>query len=240
MPNPLIGLTSGHTLSPYNSMLISVIEAYTQAVSLAGGCPVVIPLGLPVGQLKDILKRLDGILFTGGGDVHPALYGSQTHPKVANVDEDRDRVEIELFREAVSKRLPILGICRGLQVINIALGGTLYEDLLDQRPNTSTHDFFNGYPRDYLAHSVQVNPDSQLSRILGATALEVNSLHHQGIRELANGLDATAHAPDGVVEAIELKGYSFCLAVQWHPEWLHSQLHMRALFQAFVQAATQS
>jgi putative glutamine amidotransferase len=217
-------------------MLISMTEAYTQSVSHAGGCPVLVPLGLPDGQLKDIIGRVDGILFTGGGDIHPALYGSAAHSQVAEVDEDRDRVEIELFREAVANRIPFLGICRGLQVINTALGSTLYEDLLNQRPNTSNHDFFNGYPRDYLAHSVQLTPSSQLPRILSTSSLEVNSLHHQGIRELATGLEATAHAMDGVIEAIEPKDYSFGLAVQWHPEWLQAHIHMRALFQAFVQA----
>ena len=237
MPDPLIGLTCARTPSQYTDMLISVTEAYTQAVSHAGGCPVLIPLGLPDGQLKDIIGRVDGILLTGGGDIHPTQYGSAAHPKVAEVDEDRDRVEIELFREAVANRIPLLGICRGLQVINIALGGTLYEDLLDQRPNTTNHDFFNGYPRDYLAHNVQLTPSSQLSRILSTRSLDVNSLHHQGIRELATGLEATAHATDGVIEAIELKDYSFGLAVQWHPEWLQAHIHMRALFQAFIQAA---
>jgi putative glutamine amidotransferase len=133
--------------------------------------------------------------------------------------------------------MPVFGICRGLQVINVALGGTLYEDLDDQFPNALKHDYYDDQPRDYLAHTIRVETDSRLARILGSSSTEVNSLHHQGIRRLAPSLRASAFAPDGLIEATELLEYPFGLAVQWHPECLQAYAPMRHLFQAFVDAA---
>jgi putative glutamine amidotransferase len=215
----------------------AVMEAYISALAQAGACPVVIPLGLDEERLDALLPRLDGMLFTGGGDVHPERYGSQMHPLVDNVDADRDRLEIHLLRGAVQAGLPFLGICRGLQVINVALGGSLYEDLLDQMPHAARHQYSPEYPRDYLAHDVQVDGNSRLASILEGKSFGVNSLHHQGIKELAPGLTATALAPDGVIEAFELPGHPFGIAVQWHPEWLQAHAPMRALFRVFVQAS---
>jgi len=237
LPAPIIGLTTYRSLSPYGYQTLSLTEAYIQALTRAGACPVLVPLGLSESALAELADRLDGLLFTGGGDVHPERYGSGTHPKVSHVDEDRDRVEVQLVHQAVAKELPFIGICRGLQVINVALGGSLYEDILEQHPGAQKHDYFPNYPRDYLAHPVQIKPDSLLAQALGGETALVNSLHHQGIRRLAAGLKATAFAPDGVIEAIELAGHPFGLAVQWHPEWLGEHLAMRALFTAFIRAA---
>jgi len=234
---PIIGLTTFRALSPYGYQTLSLTEAYVQALDQAGACPVLIPLGLGESALSGLVKRLDGVLFTGGGDVHPERYGSVTHPKVSYVDEDRDRVEIQLLHEVISKELPVMGICRGLQLINVALGGSLYEDIQDQHPEAVKHDYFPGYPRNYLAHPVQVEAGSRIAQILGSASIQVNSLHHQGIRRLASGVKATAVAPDDVIEALELDGYPFGLAVQWHPEWLGEHLAMRSLFAAFVEAA---
>jgi putative glutamine amidotransferase len=154
------------------------------------------------------------------------------------VDEDRDRVEITLFQAAYDRRMPFLGICRGLQLVNIALGGSLYEDLLAQYPQALQHNYFSVQAPDYLAHPVTVEEDTRLAGILGATRLEVNSLHHQGIRQLGSGLQPIAHAPDGLVEAVQVLDYPFGLAVQWHPEWLQEHLAMRALFSEFVRACS--
>lgn len=236
MPAPIIGLTISRTLSPYGYQTLSLTEAYVQALILAGASPVLLPLGISESALGELTERLDGLIFTGGGDVHPERYGSAMHPKVSYVDEDRDRVEIQLLQQAVAKRLPFLGICRGLQVINVALGGSLYEDILDQHPGAQKHDYFPGYPRNYLAHLVQIEAGSQMAQILGMDSIQVNSLHHQGIRRLATGLKATAIAPDGVIEAVEKDDYPFGLAVQWHPEWLGEHLVMRSLFAAFVES----
>jgi putative glutamine amidotransferase len=194
-------------------------------------------LGLAEETLDAILRRLDGIVFTGGGDVAPERYGSQAHPLVDDVDADRDRVEVHLLKRTLEQGLPFLGICRGLQVINVALGGTLYEDILDQRPNSLKHQYYPNWPRNYLAHSVQVEQNSRLGKMLGAPAVQVNSLHHQGIRDLAAPLQATAFAPDGVIEAFELAEHPFGMAVQWHPEWLQEHLPMQTLFRTFVRAA---
>ena len=207
------------------------------AVSQAGACPVLIPSGLSGNELDTILQSLDGVLFSGGGDIDPIYYGVEPHPKVGEVDPDRDRVELHLLHKVMQEAIPFLGICRGLQLVNVGLGGTLYADIGDQCPGAQNHDFYPGWPRDYLAHEVQVVQDSRLAGILGLKQVEVNSLHHQAVWQLAPGLLPTAHSPDGLVEAVELPDHPFGLAVQWDPEWLTDHSPMRALFRAFVAAA---
>jgi putative glutamine amidotransferase len=237
MKKPLIGITTYRTENPYGNPILALGENYVQALSRAGALPVMIPLGLPEDQIDRMLSRLGGILFSGGGDIDPSVFGAETTPKVKSVDPDRDRVEMQLLRTAHSKGLPFLGICRGFQVINVACGGTLYTHVEDQHPQALKHDFYPDWPRDHLPHAVKVDPDSRLADILGTTEPEVNSLHHQGVRDLAPGLRATAYAPDGLIEAFEMPDHPFGLAVQWHPEWLLDHAPMRALFRAFVVAA---
>ena len=237
MSYPLIGITTTRRPHAEVRSQIVVTEAYVQAVAVAGGCPVMVPLGLSPELLDGIQARLDGILFTGGGDIDPAFYGAAPHPKVGDVDLDRDGVELYLLEKAVSQGVPFLGICRGLQLINVGLGGTLYADIAVQRPDALRHDFYPDYPRDYLAHAVEIRTGSRLAGILGDARVEVNSLHHQGIDRLAPGLTSVASAPDEIVEAVELPEHRFGLAVQWHPEWLGEHAPMRALFQDFVRAA---
>jgi putative glutamine amidotransferase len=236
MNQPIIGITSSRIPQRYVRAQFGVTEAYVQAVARAGGLPMILPLGLPEAALLQILSHLDGLLLSGGGDMHPHAYGSKPHPKVRGIDEDRDRIEIFLLRQARVMDLPVLGICRGLQVINVALGGTLYEDIQEQRPGAIQHQYFGLRPRDHRAHPVEVSPGSLLYDLLGQASPEVNSLHHQGIRNLAEGLTATAFAPDGLVEGFEVPGSSFTLAVQWHPEWLPEDPAMQALFARFVAA----
>ncbi len=238
MPTPLIGLTSYRELNKYNHPQISLNEAYIKATINAGANPVILPLGLSEDALENILSRLDGIIFTGGGDIQPEIYSSQPHPLVSEVDADRDRVEIHLARRTIERGLPFLGICRGLQVVNVALGGTIYEDILDQRTSALQHQYYPDWPRNYLAHAVQVEAGSRLEQILGMSEAQVNSLHHQGIDRLASDLHASAYAPDGLIEACELPGHPFGLAVQWHPEWLQEYLPMQAIFRALVQASS--
>jgi putative glutamine amidotransferase len=206
-------------------------------VARAGAIPVLIPLGLPEDDLNQLLSSLDGVLFTGGGDIDPALYGGVPHATVHEIDPDRDQMEIHLVRRAVERGGPFLGICRGLQVINVALGGSLYTHIQDQHPNALKHDFFPGHPRNFLAHPIKVDEGTTLAGILDQPVVQVNSLHHQGIHRLAPSLTPSAYAPDGLTEAIELRSHPFGLAVQWHPEWLQDQDEMRALFEAFVQAS---
>ena len=181
------------------------------------------------------MLRLDGILFTGGYDIDARLYGSRRHPKVEGVDTDRDRVEIHLVRQLFNSGKPFFGICRGCQVINVAMGGSLYEDLPEQFGGDIPHDNHD-HPRNYLAHTVNVQPGSKLASILTISSAWVNSLHHQGVNKLAGGLKIAAIASDGLIEAFELVNYPFGLAVQWHPEELQEHETMRALFRTFVQS----
>jgi putative glutamine amidotransferase len=234
---PLIGLTATRATNRYGFLSSEVKEAYTQAITSAGGMPVILPLGLPASILKEALSRLDGVLLTGGGDIAPERYGNRPHPLVAEVDEGRDQEEIQVFQNAGQAGLPVLAICRGLQVVNVAMGGTLYEDILDQYPGAIKHQYSLEKPRTYLAHTVHLNGSSRLTSILGSPEVQVNSLHHQGIRRLAQGLQASACAPDGLVEAVELPGSRFVLAVQWHPEWMQDDPGMRRLFAEFVAAS---
>lgn len=238
MIQPLIGITSFTQLNEYGHPMNAVMSAYTQAVANAGGLPLLIPLGLKETAYQALLPRLNGILFTGGGDVHPDHYGGQPHPKVGDVDTERDLFEIWLARQVVEQDKPFLGICRGIQVINVALGGTLYEDILAQKQGAIKHDYYPNKPRNLLAHGVEIAAGSHLATILGLTSTQVNSLHHQGIKTLASCFTPTAHAPDGLLEAFELPNHRFGLAVQWHPEWLQEHAPMRKLFEAFVEAAS--
>jgi putative glutamine amidotransferase len=238
MALPLIGITTARVLNNSNIHIMSAAEAYVQAVYKAGGLPVLIPLGIADADLAALLERLDGLLFTGGGDIDPERYGGQPHPRVYDIDPDRDRTELYLVERAAKQGLPFLGICRGFQVINVAFGGGLYEDILDQHPGALKHDYFPGYPRDLLVHKVQITPGSRLAEILGQTEVEVNSLHHQGVRQVPAALHTTAVAPDGIPEAVELPNHPFGLAVQWHPEWLQAYAPMRRLFEAFVGQVT--
>lgn len=233
MSAPIIGLTTGRDLT---NETIRVNEAYVQGVSRAGGAPVQIPLGISEEALAAIAAKLDGIVFTGGIDVEPARYGADNqHPRLGQVDKDRDRVELYLYPEALRLGLPFLGICRGIQLINVAGGGTLYIDIPTQVPGAIRHDY-DGYPRKTLAHAVEV-VDERLASILGSTREEVTSFHHQAVEKLGSDFRATAYSPDGLIEALELPGYPFGLAVQWHPECMLDVPSMQNLFRAFVKAA---
>ncbi len=237
MSAPLIGITAYRHENQQGYPLMSLNEAYVQAVARAGGLPVILPLGLPADQLNHLHAKLDGVVFSGGGDFAPQQYGGETHPTLMQVDPDRDRVEIQLCQQAVQTGLPFLGICRGIQTINVALGGTLYTHLPEQYPGDIHHPYIEGTPRNFLAHAVQIDPTSTLRQILSADTVMVNSMHHQAIKDLAPGLVETAHAPDGLIEAIVLPAHPYGLGVQWHPEALPEHKQMQALFRSFVQAA---
>ena len=216
----------------------SMYASYAEAVLAGGGLPVLIPLSPAEADLAALLARLDGLLLAGGGDVDPACYGAAAHPKTALVDNRRDHVEIALVRAAMATNKPVLGICRGAQVFNVALEGTLYQHLPEEYSSTLNHSCIPpDYPRSHLAHAVQVEAGSLLAECLGEASTLVNSRHHQAVRELAAGLVVTGRAPDGLVEAVELPGHPFALGVQWHPENLLAQPAMRALFTRFAAAS---
>jgi putative glutamine amidotransferase len=235
MPKPLIGLTCSRIPNQDGFPAFGVNETYSRSISTAGGIPILIPLELSKSDLAALLDRVDGMVFTGGYDIDPHKYGGQPHPKVMHIDQDRDELELQLVEIMIEQGLPILGICRGLQVINVAMGGTLYEDLPQQFPSSIQHNNHD-MPRDHLSHLVAVENDSLLARIMTSKQVQVNSLHHQGVRKLGNHLLPTAYSPDGLVEAFELPGIPFGLAVQWHPEELQEHETQRKLFQVFVGA----
>lgn len=213
-------------------------DAYLRAVYQAGGLPIMIPLGLAEADLQAILAQVDGVLLPGGGDVDPSYYHDPASDLIQRIDIDRDRVEIAAAQTAVSHQKPLFAICRGHQVLNVALGGTLWADIPSQIPGALPHDFDDVKPRNFAAHLVNVLPDSALAAHMGTTVTAVNSLHHQGIRDLAPGLRAVATAPDGLIEGVEVPGHPFAIGVQWHPEWLVADNPaMHRLFQSFVAAA---
>lgn len=236
MDMPLIGVTTSRIASKFGFPMHAVAENYVKALAAAGAAPLLVPLELPEEHLRVLFRRLDGVLFTGGGDIHPRRFNTPIDDLVNSVDEDRDRTELLLLQQAVEQPRPFLGICRGFQLVNVGLGGSLYTDILAQHPGAEKHDYYPDPPRDLLAHDVQVLPGSRLHAILGSEQVPVNSLHHQGVRTLAPGLQATATAPDGIIEGIELPDHPFGLAVQWHPEWLQAYAPMQELFRVFVQA----
>lgn len=216
-------------------------QRYVRVLSQSGAVPWLVPL-MPddIDTLRAIYERLDGLFLTGGVDVDPSFYGEAKHPLCGVTDPDRDAIELQLVKWAFADHLPILAVCRGFQVINVAFGGTLFQDVADQYPDAIKHDYFptaDGTPtRDFLSHDVRVEPRSLLGTYLNVHH-PVNSMHHQGIKSLAPGLAASAWAPDGLIEGIEGTNGQFVVAVQWHPEELtENDDGMNRLFKAFIAA----
>lgn len=236
---PLIGCGTYRKMADQESPIevYGLMPSYVQAVLSAGGLPVLIPLALSSDDLQALLQRLDGVLLPGGGDMEPSCYGGHDNDKVRDIDKVRDQFELNLIRHAVDSDKPLLAICRGVQVFNVALGGSLWEDISSQMPGSIRHDYKNGQ-RDHLAHEVSVQPGSLLHNILNTETIRVNSMHHQGLRALAPDLQATAVAPDNLIEAVEIQGHRFAVGVQWHPEnMLQVEPRMTQLFRRFVEAA---
>jgi putative glutamine amidotransferase len=215
---------------------VMIGQAYVQAVVQAGGIPVLIPSLLAENGWEDLYDRLDGILLAGGGDISLEHYRGKEHPRLEGVDQLRDSIELRLLNSAIQDGKPFLGICRGIQIVNVGLGGTLYSHIPDQLPSAIDHTY-PGNMRTVLVHEVKVEEGTRFAEILEEPILKVNSLHHQGLKDIAAGLRISGFAPDGLVEAVELTNHPFGLAVQWHPENLTDQLPTRNLFQAFVESA---
>ena len=214
------------------------MPSYAEAITKAGGIPLLIPLGLDEEDLYTILGRVDGLLLPGGGDIDPALYKGAVDVPLWGIDRERDRTELLLCQIAVDLGVPFLAICRGLQLFNVALGSALIEDIASMKHDAIDHDLPDYQPRNFLAHSVTVLHDSALFQHLRSESCKVNSIHHQAIRTLAPRLNATALAPDGIIEAAELPGHPFGLGVQWHPENLvDDDPAMLSLFNGLVTAA---
>ena len=234
---PLIGITTSHRSRSHQRMDSNLLGEYTEAVARAGGLPVLIPNEFSLSELPALLDRLNGVLLSGGGDIDPAIYGVRDKGLSMNISSLRDALEKALVEQAVERDLPLLGICRGQQMLNTALGGTLYTDIASQFNTRIVHAQPDSKLPGYLAHEVEVLPGTGLAGILGTDEIRVNSRHHQAIRDLAPGLRVTAHAKDGLIEGVELTGKKFCMSVQWHPEaLLDMEGHFR-IFSAFITAA---
>jgi putative glutamine amidotransferase len=236
MPKPLIGITTRNGKDSDGHPLTALQHSYLNAIVQAGGVPIPIPSMLSEEDFLDVYSRLDGILFSGGGDVSIAYFNGSAHPRIGEVDEKRDSTEITLMRSAINDGKPVLGICRGAQVMNIALGGTLYTHIHDQLKGALDHDY-PGDLRRVIVHPVNVDETTRSAEIFGETLLNVNSLHHQGLKDIAPSLRVAGHAPDGLVEVVEIPDHPYAVAVQWHPEWLTDQPSMQRLFKSFVDAA---
>jgi putative glutamine amidotransferase len=211
--------------------------SYTDSLRGAGTRPFVLPL-LGADDADAMLEGMDGLVLTGGEDVDPRRYDTAPHPALGDIHAERDAFELALVKAARSRRLPTLAICRGIQVANVALGGTLVQDIPSEWPNALPHD--GDWARDCRVHAVRIEPDSRLARALGSEHVDVNSLHHQSVGRVAETLTVVARAPDGVIEGVEWHGDDWWMVgVQWHPEELTAtpQSWDRALFAAFAAVA---
>jgi putative glutamine amidotransferase len=229
-------------------------QAYIHSVVAAGGLPILLPVGVDLAMLEDYLDGVEGLILSGGGDIDSAYFGELPHPGLGEISPERDEFEIELVRLALKREIPLVGICRGVQVLNVAAGGDIYQDLLDQKPGGIMHQ--QNAPRDYPIHPVAVASGSRLAQVLtleskwdsglkydldldsSGITMRVNSLHHQAIRKVAPNFRVSAWAPDGVIEAVEIITDTLVIGVQWHPEYLwEKDPRFLGLFRSLVEAA---
>jgi len=241
---PLIGITTGeivNEIEPWAATVHGQKHTYSDAIIAAGGIPIFIPF-MPEAELKNLYGRLDGIVFAGGNDISPQLYGEETHPLTVDVSLERDRVENTLMGWALADNKPLLAICRGFQLLNVHVGGSLYQDLSNNFPGASNHEL-STHQQDYtyIAHRLKLAPNSYLATIINSEELNANTHHHQGIKILANDLRASAWSEDGIIEAIEHPGKLFVLGVQCHPESLYQiDEKWATVFNAFIQASSKA
>ncbi|RLE57100.1 MAG: gamma-glutamyl-gamma-aminobutyrate hydrolase family protein [Candidatus Methanomethylicota archaeon] len=233
---PVIGITCSYS---WDREVYLIRENYVEAVVRSGGIPIILP-ATENADINKIISMIDGLLLSGGGDIDPYIYGEAPTPRLGRVDPVRDLFEIGLAKKAFEMEKPTLAICRGIQVLNVAAGGTLFQDLSSQLKNTIKHRWYSqgGYdaPPSHPAHLVRISKDSKLYKIFGREILRVNSFHHQAVKRIGEKFKATAWAEDGVIEAIEYLGDTFILGVQWHPERMING-EMIKLFKAFIEAA---
>jgi putative glutamine amidotransferase len=209
---------------------------YLTALDAVGAAPVLLPLALGEDTLRSLFDRMDGLFMAGGGDLNPDCYRQDKYTKTEGIDELRDATELLLTRWALEEHKPLLGVCRGVQTMNVAAGGTLVQDIGDQLPHAIKHQYFPEQPRNYVAHDIELVEGTRLAKIMGSKA-RVNSFHHQAIATVAPGFRVSAYAPDGVIEAIESSNGNFAIGVQWHPESLvDTDPAMYALFETFVRS----
>ena len=237
---PVIGLPTLAIPPGPKPARFGINQSYVRALTAAGCAPVLIPPIDEQDRLRSIYERLDGIVFPGGADVAPEAYGEQAIQNLNIIEPERDRTELTLARWAFDDDLPTLGICRGQQLLNVALGGSLYQDLHHQGATTVEHSDADGRARTALMHTVRLDPDSRLAQLIDETSIDVNSLHHQAVKSVAPRLRATGKSDDGIIEAIESPERRFWIAVQWHPEEIDDLAWVQRLFQGFARAAQPS
>lgn len=235
---PLIGITS-HIQKSENSPLgrSSIGNTYIDSITKTGGIPVILPVFMSDPEMEEYLKICDGFLFSGGIDISPQFYQEDAHEKLGETRMDLDRSQIPFMKKILEHQKPVLGICRGIQVLNVACGGTLYQDLSEHEGTCIKHFQQTGAPD--VSHQVTLDGDSILSDIF-TSRFWVNSYHHQAVKDPGTGVKVIAHSPDGIVEAVQLEDHPYGLGIQWHPEamFAHGDLSMRPLFESFVRSCS--
>jgi putative glutamine amidotransferase len=227
----IIGITCDYNWEEND---IKIYEGYVEAITKAGGMPILLP-GNDIQEIPSILDMVDGIMLIGGQDVDPYLYGEAPHMKIGSVNPRRDEFELELCRRALDRNVRILGICRGIQILNVAAGGTLYQDISSQWEKGEPINHNQKGPKWFGSHMVEVVPDSRLYKILGEKNIRVNSFHHQAVKDIPKGFRVVASSSDGVIEAIEGTYDTFVLGVQWHPERMTKDyIIMQRIFDHFA------
>jgi putative glutamine amidotransferase len=232
---PVIGITPSFD---NEKQYVQMPMTYIRSVELAGGLPLVLPITDDKAMIAEMLSRVDGLLFSGGPDIDPQLFNEEPIPGQGGISPQRDLLDLELMRLALAKDMPILSICRGIQVLAIAAGGTLYQDINSQVKGTMKH--AQEAPRWYATHSISVKPGTKLAAIMQAATLRVNSFHHQAVKDVPRDFIVSAEAEDGIVEAIESAKHRFAFGVQFHPEGFHESRVFLPIFEALVKTAAGS
>lgn len=241
MKRPLIGITCSRLVGgawgiySLGHFMDYTFSLYSEAIQYGGGAPVLIPVAQNQDTLKKILEHIDGLILSGGPDIHPKYYGEQPLPGLGEIDDELDQMELLITKFALPKNLPILAICRGIQVLNVSQGGSLYQDIANQLKGSINH--LQRADKGVNTHLVSIEPGTRLFHILKRKKIWVNGKHHQAIKGLAPSLIVSARAEDGVIEAVENPSLKFVIGVQWHPEgtW-KSDIFSRRLFQAFLRS----
>lgn len=232
LKKPLVGVTAAHCTEELKAF---PRHYYVESIKDAGGIPLIIPPVRTAEEAADILKLVSGLVLTGGGDISPRYLREDPRRGVGPCFPERDLSEILLTQLALQQDLPLLGICRGIQVLAVAAGGKIYQDIYSQSSSAMLHN--QTAPRQNAWHDVEINKNSFLFRLLDKTKIGVNSLHHQAVSQIPQGFIQCALAGDGMIEGIEKLGAKFCLGVQWHPEsMMETEIHSKVLFKGFIEA----
>lgn len=249
-PMPIIGIVPSQNAA---EKMVCFPERYAKAIINSGGAPLLLPLSGDAGVYETLFPLIDGFVLTGGNDIDPARYGAiRDSGKISEHSPEREELEYLILSHAYRLDLPLLGICRGMQMINVCFGGTLYRDLPDQFPGIRRIGYASGEgelpcllhwqapPYSEPSHFVDIVPGTRLAELLGERRIQVNSMHHQGVCDLSSLVDAAAYGADGLVEAIEVRDRTFMMGVQWHPEFFEGQHRMAQVFDALIDAARQA